>query len=53
VLILSSDLQQEMHKTEQALLTVHALGGKPLNAASSLKGFGDGLIALDKRRGPS
>ena len=53
VLILANDLQQQMRKTEQALLTVYALNGKPFQAAASLKGFGDGLSALDKRRGPS
>ena len=37
-MILSSELQQQMRKTEQAQLTVYALGGKPFQAASSLKG---------------
>lgn len=53
VLVLSSDLQQQMRKTEQAQLTVYGLDGKAFRAASSLKGLGDGLGALDKRRGPS
>jgi invasion protein IalB len=51
-LILSDDLQQEMRKNEQAVLTVYALDGKLLRAASSLKGLGDGLSALDKRKNP-
>ena len=53
VLILANDLQQQMRKAEQALLTVYALGGKPFQVTASLKGFGDGLSALDKRRSPS
>jgi hypothetical protein len=49
VLILSPALQQEMRTAERALITVC----NPFQATASLKGFGDGLSALDKRRGPS
>ena len=53
VLILPNELRQQMRKAEQAWLTAYGLSGKPFQTAASLKGFADGLSALDKRRGPS
>jgi invasion protein IalB len=52
-LVLTSDLQQQMRKFEKAELTVYGLNGKAFGAASSLKGFGEGLDALEKRKRPS
>lgn len=53
VLILSAPLQQEMRKAERALITVYAPNGNPFQATASLKGFGEAVDALAKRRGPS
>jgi invasion protein IalB len=53
LLILTNDLQQEMRKAAQAGVTVYALNGEAVQATFSLKGFSEGLGALDKRRGPS
>lgn len=53
VLILWPALQAEMRQAERATVTIYRWNGGPFRAASSLKGFGDALDALNKRRGPS
>ena len=53
VLILSQPLQQEIRKAERALIAVYAVSGRPFQAAASLKGIGEAIDALNKRRGPS
>ena len=53
VLILSPALQQEMRKADRALVTVYARAGGPFQAAASLRGLGEAIDTLNKRRGPS
>jgi invasion protein IalB len=53
VLILSPALQQEMRKADKALVTVYAPTGGAFQAAASLKGLGEAIDTLNKRRGPS
>lgn len=53
VLILSKSLQEEILKAERALITVYAPNGNPFQAAASLKGLGQAIDTLNKRRGPS
>ncbi len=53
VLILSQPLQEEMRKAERALITVYARSGSPFQATASLRGLGEAIDTLNKRRGPS
>jgi invasion protein IalB len=51
VLVMEDDLKQDLQKSEKGTITVYALSGQAVRALAELKGFGDGLAALDKRRG--
>jgi len=50
VLVVPDDLRQELTKSEKGTITVYALNGQAVQAVTELKGVGDGLAALDKRR---
>jgi invasion protein IalB len=50
VLVMEDDLKQDLQKSEKGTITVYALSGQAVRALAELKGFGDGLAALDKRR---
>jgi invasion protein IalB len=50
VLVMEDDLKQDLQKAEKGTITVYALSGQAVRALAELKGFGDGLAALDKRR---
>ena len=49
-LLMEDDLKQDLQKAEKGTITVYALGGQAVRALAELKGFADGLAALDKRR---
>ena len=49
--IMPDDLKQEIGKSAKGTITVYALNGQAVQAATELTGFADGLAALDKRRG--
>jgi len=51
LLIMPDELKQELGKSEKGTITVYALNGQAVKAVTELKGFSDGLAALDKRRG--
>ena len=51
LLIMPDELKQELGKSEKGTITVYALSGQAVQAVTELKGFSDGLAALDKRRG--
>lgn len=48
LLVIEDDLKQDLLNAEKGTLTVYALDGRPLRALAELKGFADGLAALDK-----
>jgi invasion protein IalB len=50
LLLMEDDLKQDLQKAEKGTITVYALGGQPVRALAELKGFAEGLAALDKRR---
>jgi invasion protein IalB len=50
VLLMEDDLKQDLQKAEKGTITVYAVSGQAVRALAELKGFGDGLAALDKRR---
>jgi invasion protein IalB len=50
VLVMEDDLKQDLQKAQKGTITVYALSGQAVRALAELKGFGDGLAALDKRR---
>jgi invasion protein IalB len=50
VLLMEDDLKQDLQKAEKGSITVYALSGQAVRALAELKGFTDGLAALDKRR---
>jgi len=50
VLLMQDDLKQDLQKAEKGSITVYALSGQAVRALAELKGFADGLAALDKRR---
>jgi invasion protein IalB len=51
VLVVADDLKQDLQKSEKGSITVYALNGQAVAAATQLTGFADGLAALEKRRG--
>jgi invasion protein IalB len=51
VLVVADDLKQDLQKSEKGSITVYALSGQAVAAATQLTGFADGLAALEKRRG--
>jgi invasion protein IalB len=50
MLIVEDDLRQDLLKSEKGTITVYSLSGEAVRALAELKGFADGLAALDKRR---
>ena len=50
VLLIEDDLKQDLQKAQKAAITVYALNGQEVQAATELTGFAEGLAALDKRR---
>jgi invasion protein IalB len=50
ILAMPDDLRQELTKSEKGTITVFALNGQAVQAVTELRGFSDGLAALDKRR---
>ena len=50
VLLVEDDLKQDLEKAQKAAITVYALNGQEVKAATELTGFAEGLAALDKRR---
>ena len=50
MLIVEDDLRRDLLKSEKGTITVYALSGEAVRALAELKGFADGLAALDKRR---
>jgi invasion protein IalB len=53
LLLMGDDLRHDIEKSQKGTITVYALNGKAVQAVTPLNGFGDGLAALDKRRGTS
>ena len=51
LLLMQDDLKHDLQKSQKATITVYALNGQAVQAVTELKGFADGLAALDKRRG--
>jgi len=51
MLVVADDLKQDLQKFEKGTITVYALNGQAVAAATQLTGFADGLAALEKRRG--
>jgi invasion protein IalB len=50
LLVMEDDLKQDLQKSEKGTITVYALSGQAVRALAELKGFADGLAALDMRR---
>jgi invasion protein IalB len=50
LLVMQDDLKQELQKSDKGTITVYALSGQAVRALAELKGFAEGLAALDKRR---
>lgn len=50
MLLMEDDLKQDLQTSEKGTITVYALSGQAVRALAELKGFADGLAALDKRR---
>ena len=50
VLAVADDLKRDLQTSEKGTITVYALNGQAVQAATQLAGFADGLTALDKRR---
>jgi len=50
VLPLKEPLKKDMQRAEKAKVTVYATNGKAITGTSSLKGFSDGLVALQKHK---
>ncbi len=50
ILVMADDLKQDLQKSQKGTITVYALNGQAVQAATELTGFTDGLAALDKRR---
>ncbi len=50
VLLVEDDLKHDLQKSAKGTITVYALDGQAVRAATELTGFSDGLAALDKRR---
>ena len=48
LLIVEDDLKQDLLEAEKGTLTVYALDGQAVRALAELKGFAEGLLALDK-----
>lgn len=51
LILMQDDLKHDLQKSQKATITVYALNGQAVQAVTELKGFADGLVALDKRRG--
>jgi invasion protein IalB len=50
MLVVADDLKQDLQKSAKGTISVFALNGREVKAATELAGFADGLAALDKRR---
>jgi invasion protein IalB len=50
MLVIADDLKQDLQKSAKGTISVFALNGREVKAATELAGFADGLAALDKRR---
>jgi invasion protein IalB len=50
VLAVAEDLKRDLQTSAKGTITVYALNGQAVQAATQLAGFADGLTALDKRR---
>jgi invasion protein IalB len=50
VLAVADDLKRDLQTSAKGTITVYALNGQAVQAATQLAGFADGLTALDKRR---
>lgn len=50
VLLVEDDLKQDLQKSQTGTITVYALNGQQVRAATELAGFAEGLATLDKRR---
>ena len=51
LILMQDDLKHDLQKSQKGTITVYALNGQAVQAVTELKGFADGLAALDKRRG--
>ena len=51
LLLVKDDLKLDLENAQRGTITVYALNGQAVQAATELTGFSDGLAALDKRRG--
>ncbi len=49
-LVMEEDLKQDLQESDKGTITVYALSGQAVRALAELKGFSDGLAALDKSR---
>ena len=49
-LVMEEDLKQDLQESDKGTITVYALSGQAVRALAELKGFTDGLAALDKSR---